>query len=219
MMEKVRKVRLMVLLGLFLGVIGVFSDARTAFAQEKKITAGEVVNQATLKAFVLRGKDYIESLRSVTEVAKLRRTFRTEGQWKSGSMFLVVLIYNGHTLNHGGDREADHKSMMDIEDDNGKKVVRELLAAAKQGGGFVEYHDEGVAKVAYATEFTAVLAGSPLVFGRRLVPGRIPCRRQIPPPRPSPGDSQRGGGSKNPQGLRARGGQGVSELHVEHRPW
>ena len=164
MMEKVRKVRLMVLLGLFLGVIGVFSDARTAFAQEKKITAGEVVDRATLKAFVLRGKEYIESLRSVTEIAKLRRTFRTEGEWKSGSMFLVTLIYNGHTLMHGRDPEADHKSMMDIEDDNGKKVVRELLAAAKQGGDFVEYHDEGVSKVAYATEFTSVLTGNPLVL-------------------------------------------------------
>ncbi len=154
----------MVLFGLILGLIGAFSDARPAFAQEKKITAGEVVDRATLKAFVLRGKEYIGSLRSVSEVAKLRRTFRTEGEWKSGSMFLVAMIYNGSALMHGRDPKADHKNMMDIEDDNGKKVVRELLAAAKRGGGFVEYHDEGVAKVAYAIEFSAVLTGNPLVL-------------------------------------------------------
>ena len=51
-MEKIRKVRLMVLFGLILGLIGAFSDARPAFAQEKKITAREVVDRKTLKVFV-----------------------------------------------------------------------------------------------------------------------------------------------------------------------
>ena len=161
---KARKVGLMVIFGLILGVIGVFSDSSSAIAQEKKITAYEVVDRATLKAFVLRGKEYMESLHSVSEIAILRRAFRNEGEWKSGPMFLVTMIYNGYALLHGRDPEADHQDIMDIEDDNGKKVVREFLAAAKQGGGFVEYHDQGVAKVAYAIEFKAVLTDNPFVL-------------------------------------------------------
>ena len=44
-------------------------------------------------------------------------------------------------------------SLLDVEDERGTKVVEELLAAAAQGGGFVEYYDDGP-KTAYAVPFT-----------------------------------------------------------------
>ncbi|WP_074456888.1 hypothetical protein [Candidatus Synechococcus spongiarum] len=46
-----------------------------------------------------------------------------------------------------------------MEDDRGKKVMQKLLAAAGQGGGFVEYHwddptqpDDEIRKVSHAVE-------------------------------------------------------------------
>ena len=58
-----------------------------------------------------------------------------------------------------------------MEDDQGKKVVQELLAAAEQGGGFVEYHwddpdqpDDEIRKLSYAIDITAPRSGQKVVM-------------------------------------------------------
>ena len=142
-----------------------------AVAQEKKITAREVVDRKTLKAFVLEGKKYLEGIRTLTETAKLRDVFRAEGDWRAGNLFLMMLIKNGSVLLHGGDFRIDNKNLLNVEDDKGKKVVQELLAAAARGGDFVEYHwddpsVEGDAnpKVSYAVGYTSGLSGRSLVL-------------------------------------------------------
>ena len=139
--------------------------------EHPKITASEVVDRETLKAFVQGGKEYLEGIRTLTETAKLRDIFRAEGDWKSGSTFLVILVKNGAVLLHGGDSAIDNEVLIDVEDDKGKKVVQELLAAAAQGGAFVEYHWDDPAvegdakpKVSYAVEYTSGLFGKPLVL-------------------------------------------------------
>ena len=136
-----------------------------------KVTASEVVDRETLKAFVEGGKEYLEGIRTLTETAKLRHIFRAEGDWKSGSTFLLILVKNGAVLLHGGDAAIDNEYLIDVEDDKGKKIVQELLAAADQGGDFVEYTWDDPAvegdanpKVSYAVEYTSGLSGKPLVL-------------------------------------------------------
>ncbi len=94
-----------------------------------------------------------------------------EGEWKSGSMFLVILLKNGAVLIHGDDPRIENKLLIDVEDDKGRKVVQELLAAADRGGDFVEYHwdDPSVEgdhnpKISYAVEFTSGILGKNLVL-------------------------------------------------------
>ena len=147
------------------------SPAAAQDPEHPKVTASEVVDRETLKAFVQGGKEYLEGIRTLTETAKLRDLFRAEGDWKSGSTFLVILVKNGAVLLHGGDSAIDNEVLIDVKDDKGKKVVQELLAAAGQGGDFVEYHwddpaAEGDAnpKVSYAVEYTSGLFGKPLVL-------------------------------------------------------
>ena len=147
------------------------SPAMAQDSQRPKVTASEVVGRETLKAFVEGGKEYLEGIRTLTETAKLRAIFRAEGDWKSGSTFLVILLKNGAVLLHGGDPAIDNELLLDVEDDKGKKVVQELLAAADQGGDFVEYHwDDPAAagdanpKVSYAVEYISGLFGKPLVL-------------------------------------------------------
>ena len=139
--------------------------------ERPKVTASEVVDRETLKAFVEGGKEYLEGIRTLTETAKLRAIFRAEGDWKSGSTFLVLLIKNGAVLLHGGDAAIDNEYLIDVEDGKGKKVVQELIAAAGQGGDFVEYHWDDPAvegdanpKVSYAVEYTSGLSGQTLVL-------------------------------------------------------
>ena len=147
------------------------SPAMAQDPEHSKVTASEVVDRETLKAFVEGGKEYLEGIRTLTETAKLRAIFRAEGDWKSGSTFLVILLKNGAVLLHGGDPAIDNELLPDVEDDKGKKVVQELLAAADRGGDFVEYHWDDPAvegdanpKVSYAVEYISGLFGKPLVL-------------------------------------------------------
>ena len=130
---------------------------------EAKTTASQVEDDATLEAFVLWAKSEIEAITTVNEGARLRERLRTEGDWKSGSMFLIIFLPSGEPFIHGNDRTAESKNLLGVEDDNGLKVVEVLLAAAAGGGGFVTYHD-GEPKTAYAVAYTSGITGRPFVL-------------------------------------------------------
>ena len=132
-------------------------------AAEAKTTAGQVKDDATLEAFVLGAKAEIEAITDVNEGARLRERLRTEGDWKSGSMFLIIFLPTGEPFIHGNDRTAESKNLLGVEDDNGLKVVEELLAAAARGGGIVKYHD-GEPKTAYAVTYTSGITGRGFVL-------------------------------------------------------
>ena len=132
-------------------------------AAKAQTTADQVVDNETLKAFVEGAKAEIEAITDVNEGAKLRDRLRTEGRWKSGSMFLIIFLKSGEPFIHGNDREAESKNLIGVEDDNGLKVVEALLAAAAGGGGFVEYYD-GELKTAYAVEYTSGITARQFVL-------------------------------------------------------
>ena len=132
-------------------------------AAEAKTTAGQVKDDTTLEAFVLGAKAEIEAITDVNEGARLRERLRTEGDWKSGSMFLIIFLPTGEPFIHGNDRTAESKNLLGVVDDNGLKVVEELLAAAARGGGFVKYRD-GEPKTAYAVTYTSGITGREFVL-------------------------------------------------------
>ena len=132
-------------------------------AEMGEVTAAQVTDAESLKAFVLGVKEEIEAITDINEVAKLRNRLQTEGEWKSGSMFLIIFLMNGDALFHGNDRDAESKNLLGVEDERGTRVVEELFAAAAQGGGFVEYHDEGP-KTAYAVEYLSGITARPFVL-------------------------------------------------------
>ncbi|MDE0076251.1 MAG: cache domain-containing protein, partial [Caldilineaceae bacterium] len=77
--------------------------------------------------------------------------------------FLILFFKNGDVFTHGNDREAENKNLMGVEDERGTKVVKELFAAAADGGGFVEYYDDGP-KTAYAVEYISGITGTRFVL-------------------------------------------------------
>ena len=60
-----------------------------------RIAASEVTDRPTLGAFVEGAKGYLEGITTLSETARLRDVFRTEGRWKSGSLYLSILMQNG----------------------------------------------------------------------------------------------------------------------------
>ena len=132
-------------------------------AAEANTTASQVTDDASLKAFVLGASAEIEAITDINEGARLRERLRTEGDWKSGSMFLIIFLPTGEPFIHGNDRTAESKNLLGVVDDNGLKVVAELLAAAARGGGFVRYHD-GEPETAYAVTYTSGITGREFVL-------------------------------------------------------
>ncbi len=119
-----------------------------------QVTAAQVTDAQSLKAFVEGAKAHIEAITDINEGAKLRQGLKAEGDWKSGSTFLIIFLKSGEPFIHGNDRTAESKNLIGVEDERGTRVVEKLLQAAAGGGGFVEYHDGGK-KTAYAVEYTS----------------------------------------------------------------
>ena len=128
-----------------------------------KVTAAQVTDAESLEAFVLGAKADIEAITVVDEAGKLRGELKIEGRWKSGSTFLIIFLQNGDVFMHGNDRDAESKNLLGVEDERGTRVVEELFAAAAQGGGFVEYYDDGP-KTAYAVEYTSGITARQFVL-------------------------------------------------------
>ncbi|MCY4354031.1 MAG: cache domain-containing protein [Truepera sp.] len=130
---------------------------------DDRITANDVTDRPALRAFVEGAKNYLEGITTLTEIARLRDIFRAEGQWKSGSLFLTILTPNGNVLIHGDDPTSENKLVIAIEDEYGRPVVQEMLAAAERGGDFVDYRWDDTDQVAYSVQYTSGLTGQRLV--------------------------------------------------------
>lgn len=128
------------------------------------IAAGEVTDRTTLMEFVEDAKDYLEGITTLSEIARLRDLFRAEGRWKAGPLFLTILTRNGYVIIHGDDPTSENKEIIAVTDEDGRPVVKDLLAAAGRGGDFVDYRWDGVERTAYAVNYTSGLTGMTLML-------------------------------------------------------
>ena len=137
------------------------------------ITARDVVDQETLKAFVTGAGEYFIGLFETGDSAvtsKARIALRDpNGPWRHGSVYLYVLDLDSNSiLVHGAnpDRYELRPLVATVRDVvTGKLVLEEVIKAAKSSpeGGFVEYYFDDptddtdsadIPKVGYARQFT-----------------------------------------------------------------
>ena len=161
---------------LILALTTLWPAMHPAIAQDPEITAGDVVDRETLKAFVLAAKAYGDKATSLPEYLNILQEFRTEGPWKQGSIYLFLFTTEGLFILHGDDPDLEGQNLIDLEDANGVKIVQELIAVAAEGGGYVEYlwpdpqieGDTGSPKVSYAIPYSAL--GQDFVLGSGFFP-------------------------------------------------
>ncbi len=161
---------------LMLALTTLLPTAHPAIAQDPEITAGDVVDRETLKAFVLAAKAYGDKATSLPEYLNILQEFRIEGPWKQGSIYLFLFTTEGLFILHGDDPDLEGQNLIDLEDANGVKIVQELIAVAAEGGGYVEYlwpdpqieGDTGSPKVSYAIPYSAL--GQDFVLGSGFFP-------------------------------------------------
>jgi len=162
--------------------IGGKAQVKESYSPEeptKQITARDVIDKKTLKAFVEAAKEYAKSFPFSEDIAE---EFRQEGgRWKHEAIYLAVLNSDGVIVYHAANAALEGQNLINFEDPNGVKYVQELIAAAAAGGGFVEYYfdnpavDEngdgdllgdpiGSPKISYATPITDPQTGMELTF-------------------------------------------------------
>ena len=136
------------------------------------VTAGDVVDRETLKAFVTQAGEFIVELQQSGDLAassKLRIALRDEnGPWRHGSVYLYMLDLTSRiVMFHGADPDRfELRPLVGIARDGvtGELILPQVLAAAASGpqGGFVEYfYDDptddtdsaDIPKVGYARQF------------------------------------------------------------------
>ena len=162
---------------LILALTALSPAVHPAIAQDSEVTAGDVVDRETLKAFVLAAKAYGDKATSLPEYLNILQEFRTEGPWKQGSIYLFLFSTEGLFILHGADPSLEGQNLIDLEDANGVKIVQELISVAAEGGGYVEYlwpdpqieGDTGSPKVSYAIPYSAL--GQDFVLGSGFFPG------------------------------------------------
>ena len=136
-----------------------------------QVTAREVVDRASLKAFVNEAIHYITQLSEAHgfEAAQIARaTLRDpNGPWISGPVYFFIFDpVQGYTIFHGAfpDRYEYRVTGTARDAVTGELILPQILAAAEQeGGGFVEYHFDNpdddsdsaeIPKVTYARKHT-----------------------------------------------------------------
>ena len=164
---------------LILALTALSPAVHPVIAQDSEVTAGDVVDRETLKAFVLAAKAYGDKATSLPEYLNILQEFRTEGPWKQGSIYLFLFSTEGLFILHGADPSLEGQNLIDLEDANGVKIVQELIAVAAEGGGYVEYlwpdpavegdEETGSPKVSYGIPYSAL--GQDFVLGSGFYPG------------------------------------------------
>ena len=158
---------------LILGLASLLPIAHPAAAQSPAVTASEVVDAETLKAFVEGAKARIEE---IDEAKQLLTPFISS---LAGRRRLEAREHIPHAherrrdrfVSSGDDADAGDKNIYALEDDRGNTVVQDLIAAA-DADGHVEYYwddpaqegDEDTPKIAYATRFTGQAYGNTVIL-------------------------------------------------------
>ena len=139
------------------------------------VTAADVLNRGNLQQFVERAAAALgeHAADRATAHAFLDANFRAEGEWRHRDIYVFVITMEGFNFFQAPDPDWEGTDVSDLEDLNGVKLGQELLAAARAGGGFVEYHwpnpevegdeEHGSPKLAYAVPIT--VGDAPMLLG------------------------------------------------------
>ena len=154
------------------GLVSLVPAAHPVAGQTPEVTASDVVDAETLEAFVEGARAWSETFTDPNDFPSYVGAISTEGDWKHGNTYLILMLPNGTVIVHTDDPTVNGKNLYEAEDARGNKVVQALLAAAGMGGGLVEYYwddpeqegDEEEAKIAYATSYTSGTTATTVVL-------------------------------------------------------
>lgn len=147
-----------------------------------EVSAADVVDRETLRQFVHGSVEWIEELIGLVgfeRASEWKTALREDGgHFRSGPIYLFFFTADGYVIFHGANPWREGRFAEDVVDINGVPFVELIIAAARAGGGFVEYfwddptvegdEDTGSPKVSYAVSLTSdldVFQGHEFIIG------------------------------------------------------
>jgi len=98
--------------------------------------AAGAVTEDQVVAFVQRAADYVKTHGKVEALGVFSDP---QGEFREGELYIFAEDFAGAELANGGQPEIVGQNLIDLQDPNGVMILRELIAAAKQGSGWVSY--------------------------------------------------------------------------------
>lgn len=147
--------KIIVLFSGFLLIAGMFINC-TSTGDEVTVTARDVVDEDSLKEFVLAARDHLEG-----DYAQAIVDFREERQWKYEDIYIFGINREGAIIFHSENRDFEGLKLRSVFNRASRiDITSELLRAGfKTEGGFVEYEyprpttERREPKISYAISF------------------------------------------------------------------
>lgn len=110
-------------------------------AQGKSIECSKEIAKAVVHATALGLGDILKDVKAEEKRIALIRAFVSSIRFYSdNSGYFYVYDFKCVNIAHATQKDLQGKNLYDHKDAKGKYVIRELSAAAKKGGGFVEFY-------------------------------------------------------------------------------
>lgn len=111
--------------------------ATMAFSFQASALAQEIGNRDEAKAMVDAAVDHVKKVGP--DQAFKDFSDKANTTWHKKDLYVMAYRNDGTCVGHGANERLIGKNLMELKDPNGKFLIKELLAAAGKGGGWVEY--------------------------------------------------------------------------------
>ena len=101
--------------------------------------AGEFGTKPEAKALVEKAAAFIKKNGSAAGLAEITAAADKQGTLIDRDLYIFAYDFSGKVLAHGANKKLIGKNLFDMQDTDGKYVIRDLIAAAKAGAGWVDY--------------------------------------------------------------------------------
>lgn len=91
------------------------------------------------KALVEKAAAFIRKNGKPAGLAEITKAADKQGTLIDRDLYIFAYDFSGKVLAHGANTKLIEKNLFDMQDTDGKYVIRELAAAAKTGAGWVDY--------------------------------------------------------------------------------
>jgi hypothetical protein len=91
------------------------------------------------KALVEKGAAFIQKSGKASGLAEITMAADKQGSLIDRDLYIFAYDFSGKVVAHGANKKLVGKNLFDMQDTDGKYVIRELIEAAKKGSGWVDY--------------------------------------------------------------------------------
>lgn len=116
-------------------LLGLLLWIPTSHSQDEKIKPTS--NKKQVESFVASAADYVKAH---GKEDAFKEFSNPRGAFVKGLSYIFVIDYKGVTLANGGNPDIIGANKYDMQDPKGNYVFRDIIAKAKQGGGWVSYY-------------------------------------------------------------------------------